>query len=117
MKGKGKKFRSLSMLDNFPLSNQEVEDEESEIFKTKCKQVVDDFFDEFKNLLFEKGHYLTKMEIDSSMKAHFKSCFMCFGVVMHKDKGNDDMIKDYFNCADYYDFVSNNTNDEHWFCD
>ena len=43
------------MLDKFPLSNQEVVDEESKIFKSKFKQVVDDLFGECKNLLFEKG--------------------------------------------------------------
>ena len=36
---------------------------------------------------------------------------------MQKDKGKDDIIKDYFNYADYCDFVSNNDNNEHWFCD
>ena len=36
---------------------------------------------------------------------------------MHKNKGKDDTIKDYFNYTDYYNFVSNNTNNEHWFRD
>ena len=64
MKGKGKQFLSLSMLDKCLLSYQEVSDKDAEMFKTKCKKVVDDFLDEHKNLLFEKRHYLSKMEID-----------------------------------------------------
>ena len=45
IKGKGKLFRSLSMLDTCPLSDQELSDVESEIFKTKHKKVVDNFLD------------------------------------------------------------------------
>ena len=38
------------------------------------------------------------------MKDHFKGHFMNFFTIMHKDKGKDDMIKDYFNYGDYYIF-------------
>ena len=51
------------MLEKCPLSDQEVVDQEFEIFKTYYKQFVDDFLDENKNLLIEKGYYLVKMEI------------------------------------------------------
>ena len=57
------------------------------------------------------------MEIDCLLKSHFKRHFMCFCTVMCKDKSKDDMIKDYLNYADCCNFVSNNINNEHWFCD
>ena len=42
---------------------------------------------------------------------------MRFCTVMCEDKGKDGRIKDYFKHANYYNFVSNNVNNEHWFCD
>ena len=47
------------------------------------------------------------------MKAHLKSCFICVCTVMCIDKGKDDIIKDYFNHANDYHFVSNNVNNDH----
>ena len=85
-KGKGKQFRHASVTQGCTLCDQEVVDEESERFNSEGKQVVENFLNECKHLLFKKIFYVEKMEIKVSMKSNFKRHFECFSQSCIKTK-------------------------------
>ena len=110
---KSRQFKSVNLLDDCFLEDQEVIDEESENLKTIRKHKVDDFTNEYETILNERGFCDEKGKYDSSLKAHARRYFLYFDTAKH---GKDS--KDYFDAAQYRQFLEGDkSDDDHWFCD